>query len=87
MKAYSYYWRMNLRRTWPCLLVVVFTAITSLFMFSYPQLIADTQQRLDEAYDSIVVKGWMSSASGFDDPIDLQENLFTIKSLKCNANY
>ena len=50
MKGMSYLWRMALRRKAACLLVVISTAVATVFMLFYPSLIENTRQRLDETY-------------------------------------
>lgn len=78
MKGYSFQWRMAGRRKDACLLVLIFTAVVTIFMLIYPQLIEDTQLRLDEAYEKSTVKGWVANASGYDAPNISSENWNTL---------
>lgn len=63
MKGMSYLWRMALRRKAACLLVVISTAVATVFMLFYPSLIENTRQRLDETYHNITVTGSVSTAN------------------------
>lgn len=63
MKGMSYLWRMALRRKAACLLVVISTAVATVFMLFYPSLIENTRQRLDETYDNITVTGSIATAN------------------------
>lgn len=62
MKGMSYLWRMALRRKAACLLVVLSTAVATVFMLFYPSLIENTRQRLNETYDNITVTGSITTA-------------------------
>ena len=62
MKGMSYLWRMALRRKAACLLVVISTAVATVFMLFYPSLIENTRQRLNETYDNITVTGSITTA-------------------------
>ncbi|MDO5411254.1 MAG: hypothetical protein Q4F21_12530 [Lachnospiraceae bacterium] len=68
MNGYSFQWRMAGRRKEACLLVLLFTAMMTVFLLSYPRLIDDTCERLDEAYANIEVKGWMLNTQDYADP-------------------
>lgn len=68
MKGYLFQWRMAARRRASCLLVLLFTAVAAIFMLTYPRLIDSTRARLEEAYDSLEVKGWILNASDYVDP-------------------
>lgn len=63
MRGMSYLWRMALRRKAACLLVVISTAVATVFMLFYPSLIENTRQRLDETYNNITVTGSVSTAN------------------------
>lgn len=63
MKGMSYLWRMALRRKAACLLVVISTAVATVFMLFYPSLIENTRQRLDETYHNITVTGSIATAN------------------------
>ena len=68
MKGMTYLWRMALRRKAACLLVVISTAVATVFMLFYPSLIENTRQRLDETYDNITVTGSIATASIMPSP-------------------
>ncbi len=68
MKALTYIFRMALRRKAACLLVLLFTAAATVFMLFYPNLIDSTRLRLEEAYDSIPVSGWIINTADHNDP-------------------
>ena len=68
MKGMTYLWRMALRRKAACLLVVISTAVATVFMLFYPSLIENTRQRLEETYDNITVTGSVSTANIMPSP-------------------
>ena len=68
MKGYGFQWRMALRRKNTCLLVLLFTAVVTVFMLIYPQMIRNTKQHLEEAYSQTIVKGWIYNASDYEAP-------------------
>ena len=68
MKAMILYWRTLMRRKTSVLLVILFSAVAIIFLSSYPLLIQSAEQRLEEAYDSISVTGWIINHKGFTDP-------------------
>lgn len=68
MKAIILYWRTLMRRKTSVLLVILFSAVAMIFLSSYPLLIQSAEQRLEEAYDSISVTGWIINHKGFTDP-------------------
>ena len=68
MKGYGFQWRMALRRKDSCLLVLLFTAVVTVFMLLYPQLIRETKQHLEEAYSETIVKGWIYNAADYVAP-------------------
>ena len=67
MREYGFQWRMAMRRMASCLLVVLFTAVVTVFMLTYPRLIESTESRLEEAYSTIEVNGWMLNTMSFED--------------------
>lgn len=68
MKAMILYWRTLMRRKTSVLLVTLFSTIAMIFLSSYPLLIRSAEQRLEEAYDSISVTGWIINCKSFTDP-------------------
>lgn len=68
MKGFTFQWRMALRRKAAGLLVVLFTAVVTVFLLVYPRLIENTQARLEDVYDSTEVSGWMVNSEDFTDP-------------------
>ena len=68
MRAYLFQWRMASRRKQSCLLVLLFTFAATIFMLIYPNLMENTRKRLDEAYDTLEVSGWMVNALEYKDP-------------------
>jgi len=60
---------MARRRKTTCLLVLLFTLAMTVFMLIYPGLIKSTRLRLEEAYESIEVKGWILNAESYSDPL------------------
>ncbi len=68
MNTLTYVWRMALRRKAACLLVILFTMAATIFMLVYPTLIENTRFRLEEAYESLEVKGWITNSSDYSDP-------------------
>ena len=68
MKAMILYWRTLMRRKTSVSLVVLFSAVAMIFLSSYPLLIQSAERRLEEAYDSISVTGWIINLKDFTDP-------------------
>ena len=62
MKVLAFTWRMAMRRKAACLLVVVATMVTTVFMLFYPGLIANTRMQLEETYAGITVTGSIITA-------------------------
>lgn len=62
MKVLAFTWRMAMRRKAACLLVVVSTMVTTVFMLFYPGLIRDTRMQLEETYAGITVTGSIITA-------------------------
>lgn len=78
MKGFSYQWRMAARRRAACLLVVLFTAVVTVFLLIYPRLMQNTEARLEEAYDKTEVSGWMVNSENFTDPSIPGEDWYTL---------
>lgn len=68
MKGYLFQWRMAGRRKGACLLVLLFSAVVTVFLLVYPQTMDSTRLRLEEAYGNTVVKGWVLNGSDYADP-------------------
>lgn len=68
MRGFSFLWRMNARRKASCLLVLLFSAVVTLFLLIYPHFIQNSQKELDFAYDSIPVTGWIMNIKDYADP-------------------
>ena len=68
MKGFSFQWRMAARRKAACLLVILFTAVVTVFLLLYPRLMENTRARLEAIYDSTEVPGWMVNSQDFTDP-------------------
>ena len=68
MRGYGFQWRMAARRLAAGLLVLLFTAVVTIFMLIYPRLIESTEARLDETYERIEVSGWMINTMDYADP-------------------
>ena len=68
MKGFSFQWQMALRRKAACLLVILFTAVVTVFLLMYPRLMETTRTRLEDVYDSTEVSGWMVNSQDFADP-------------------
>ena len=69
MKGLSYLWKMARRRKTSCLLVLLFTMASTVFMLLYPGFIESTRSRLAEAYENIEVKGWILNSESYKDPL------------------
>ena len=78
MKGYSFQWRMAGRRKTASLLVVLFTAVAAVFMLTYPQLINSTRARLEKAFDSLEVSGWLLNSADYEDPNISSELWYTL---------
>lgn len=68
MRGISFIWKMAKHRKISCSLVLLFTAAVTVFMLAYPNLIQNTRNNLEKAYDSLSVEGWMSNAVDYTDP-------------------
>lgn len=68
MRGFFFLWRMNARRKASCLLVLLFSAVVTLFLLIYPHFIQNSQKELDFAYDSIPVTGWIMNIKDYADP-------------------
>lgn len=68
MRGFSFQWRMAGRRKAACGLVLLFSAVVTVFMLIYPRLIDSTRQRLEEAYDIVEVSGWMINTQDYAAP-------------------
>ncbi len=68
MRSFLLNGRMALRRRASCLLILLFSMLTTVFLLVYPRLIDSTRAELDYAYSSIQVSGWLLNNSSYEDP-------------------
>lgn len=68
MRSFLLNGRMALRRRAACVLILLFSALATVFLLAYPRLIDSTRAELDYAYSSIQVSGWLLNNSSYDDP-------------------
>ncbi len=68
MKGSKLYLSMMRRRWLGNSLIALLIAITCVFMLLYPGLIADSEEELSQAYDSIDVSGWLVNTRSYEDP-------------------
>lgn len=68
LKGSILYLSMMRRRWLGNSLIALLIAITCVFMLLYPGLIADSEEELTQAYDSIDVSGWLVNTRSYEDP-------------------
>ncbi len=71
MKSLFLNGQMTYRRKNFCLLTVLFIVIATIFLLIYPLFIESIQAKLEHAYDTIEVSGWLFNSRGYDEP-DIQ---------------
>lgn len=62
------YWKMLCRRRVSCALICLFSAVATIFLLLYPQLMKKTEQQLEDAYNALRVSGWIINEKGYDEP-------------------
>ncbi len=69
MKSLLLNGRMALLRKTSCLLTVLFALVATVFLLAYPLFVQNTRDRLEHAYDSVEVSGWLYNSMGYEDPL------------------